>query len=769
MWRSILPAVLCFLWIRCGTLHGKEERSEEAVVAKEPKACEPVSVIPESNRKLANLLQRIQSEAIANPENAFLNSMRAEHFGQLAARAPNPGERMKYLTYQGWELINAGQNREGIAVCEEVVNGMLAGRFNYPPDSRRKILHLLALGYLRLGERTNCQMNHNNESCILPISEKAQHTQEEGSRKAIGMYTRILQEFADDLSARWLINVAYMTLGEHPEKVPVAWLIPPSAFDGAKDFPRFHDISMDLGLDQGMNTLAGGICMEDFNNDGHLDLLTSSWSLSQHMRLFLNKGDGSFEETTEQAGIAGITGGLNMVHADYDNDGNIDVLVLRGAWMNSLPQPNSLLRNNGNGTFEDVTERAGLFFYNNTQAGQWGDFDNDGFLDLFLGQEARANPPLPCHLFHNNGDGTFSDQAAAAGVDVIGIMKGAAMGDVNNDGLLDIYVSNLGGPNNLFINQGPNTQGQWTFVDRAEQAGVTKPIDSFPTWMFDFDNDGWLDIFCSTYDTKTRGEYSAEVAAGYLGIPLKAEIPRLYRNNHDGTFSDVTAKAGLAQPLFTMGCNFGDLDNDGYPDFYLATGEPELRSIVPNRMFRNTGRGGFEDVTTAGGFGNLQKGHGVALRDLDHDGDRDVFCNLGDAFEGDGYQKALFENPGMGNHWITLVLEGTTSPKCAMHARIRVSVSGGDGKRDIHAMVGTGASFGSASLCQEIGLGRAERIERIEVTWPRTSEKQVFQGLAMDRTYRIVEGNPTPVELPLPAFLWKRGTTTHDHTAGIRP
>lgn len=110
------------------------------------------------------------------------------------------------------------------------------------------------------------------------------------------------------------------------------------------------------------------------------------------------------------------------------------------------------------------------------------------------------------------------------------------------------------GRTTFFINQGPNAQGQWTFVDRAEQAGVTKPIDSFPTWMFDFDNDGWLDIFCSTYDTKTRGEYSA--GGGRLSrIPLKAEI-RAFRNNHDGTFSDVTGKAGLAQPLFTMGCNF---------------------------------------------------------------------------------------------------------------------------------------------------------------------------------------------------------------------
>ncbi|MBK6752313.1 MAG: VCBS repeat-containing protein [Flavobacteriales bacterium] len=763
MWRPIFYTLLPFLLIRCGTADGKVPSGEEATV--DPKACPTPVEVPTSNLKLAQVMQQILDGAMKNPENAFLNSMRAENFGQLAAQQTNPGERMKYLTYQGWELINSGKNREGIAICEEVVNGMLDGRFNYPPDSRNKILHLLALGYLRLGERTNCQMNHNSESCILPISEKAQHKLEEGSRKAIGMYTRILQEFPDDLSARWLINVAYMTLGEYPEQVPPAWLIPPSAFEGAKDFPRFHDIAMDLGLEHGMNTLAGGVCMEDFNKDGHLDLLTSSWALNQHMRLFINKGDGSFEETTDQAGIAGITGGLNMVHADYDNDGNTDVLVLRGAWMNNLPQPNSLLRNNGNGTFEDVTERAGLFMLNNTQAGQWGDFDNDGFLDLFIGQEARSNPLLPCQLFHNNGDGTFTDQAAAAGVNVIGIMKGAAMGDVTNDGLLDIYVSNMGGPNNLFINQGPNAQGQWTFIDRGEEAGVTKPIDSFPTWMFDFDNDGWLDIFCSTYDTKTRGDYSAEVAAGYLGIPLKAEIPRLYRNNRDGTFTDVTAKAGLALPLFTMGCNFGDLDNDGFPDFYLATGEPELRSIIPNRMFRNNGRGGFDDVTTAGGFGNLQKGHAVAFGDMDHDGDQDIFSVLGGAYEGDGYQKAFFENPGMGNHWVTLQLQGTSSPKSAIHARIRVTVSGTAGKRDIYAMVSTGASFGSESLQQEIGLGRAERIDQVEVTWPGNRGKQVFTGLSMDKTYSIVEGQPTAADVTLPAFLWKRGGGTHEHTA----
>ena len=237
------------------------------------------------------------------------------------------------------------------------------------------------------------------------------------------------------------------------------------------------------------------------------------------------------------------------------------------------------------------------------------------------------------------------------------------------------------------------------------------------------------------------------MAADYLGLATAAERPRLYRNNGDGTFAERSAEAGVDKVLYTMGCDFGDLDNDGWLDFYVGTGSPSLRSVMPNRMFRNAGGRFFEDVTTSGGFGHLQKGHGVAFGDLDNDGDQDIYAVLGGAYTGDVFQNVLFENPGHGNHWITLLLEGVQSNRAALGARIRIEVATVEGTRNIYATVGTGASFGGSSLQQEIGLGQATAIEAVEVTWPTTGTRQLFTDLEMDQYYRIREGDRTPVRL----------------------
>jgi hypothetical protein len=162
------------------------------------------------------------------------------------------------------------------------------------------------------------------------------------------------------------MNVAYMTLGEYPQSVPAKWLIPESAFGPKDGFPHFEEIAGPLGL--AVNDLCGGVCKEDFNGDGLLDIMASSWSLKSQVKLFLSNGDGSFSDKTEEAGLTGITGALNMIHTDYDNDGNPDVLMLRGAWRGWLgEQPRSLLHNRGDGTFEDVTKAAGLLTFHPTQ------------------------------------------------------------------------------------------------------------------------------------------------------------------------------------------------------------------------------------------------------------------------------------------------------------------------------------------------------------------------------------------------------------------
>lgn len=215
---------------------------------------------------------------------------------------------------------------------------------------------------------------------------------------------------------------------------------------------------------------------------------------------------------------------------------------------------------------------------------------------------------------------------------------------------------------------GDPTSKAWRFTNVAKTAGVEQPDKSFPTWFFDYDQDGRPDLYVGGYNIENVGD----IVADQLGKPSRGERSKLYRNRGDGTFEDVSRAAHLDRVLHAMGSNFGDLDNDGYPDFYLGTGNPDLLKLVPNRMFRNAEGRFFQDVTTATGTGNLQKGHAVAFADLDNDGDQDVFENMGGAFTGDPYHHTLYQNPGSTNHWLTLKLEGVRSNRSAIGARIKV-------------------------------------------------------------------------------------------------
>ncbi|MDZ7362799.1 MAG: CRTAC1 family protein [candidate division KSB1 bacterium] len=717
-------------------------------------------------QKMAERLKKL-ADGIDPKTNRFASAERVQYW--RSRKPANAREQMINQFQTGMDLLHNGQTEEAIAELKSVLEKATTGPNSHmaPPRFEMDVREYLALAYLRLGEQDNCIARHATDSCLLPIRGSGVHADQRGSRAAIQEYSRLLAFYPQDLNYRWLLNIAHMTLGEYPEKVPEKLLIPPKVFDSDYDIKRFYDVAPRLGLD--VMGLSGGSVMEDLDGDGDLDLMVSSWGWRDPLRAFRNNGDGTFTEMTPHLGLDGITGGLNMNHADYNNDGYPDIFVMRGAWLSEQGrQPNSLLRNNGNWTFDDVTEEAGVLSFHPTPTAAWGDYDNDGWLDLFIGNESNTDPLNlpnnsgialwiqgfvggapnadqinPCELYHNNGDGTFTEVAAQAGVATGGFVKGAAWGDYNNDGRLDLYVSRLREPNVLYRNEGKNAAGQWSFKDVTAEAGVGEPLQSFPCWFFDFDNDGWLDIFVSGY-------YAAfgSVAADYLGEPADAERPRLYRNNHDGTFKDVTKEANVFKVLLTMGCNFGDLDNDGFLDFYAGTGDPDLRSLMPNRMFRNFEGKYFQDVTTAGGFGHLQKGHGVAFGDLDNDGDQDIFIEIGGALPGDAFRSALFENPGHGNRWITLKLEGTQSNRSAIGARIKVTVKTAGGLRDIYATAGTGGSFGSSSLQQEIGLGQATAIQTIEITWPATGKTQIFQDVAMEQIYKIREGDSLMTVLP---------------------
>ena len=677
--------------------------------------------------------------------NRFESSARLQ---ALLGMTPGPEltDQLRHGAQLANELLNAGRSRDAAAVSEGVLRDARA----YPGAASAAftsgIRELLAIAYLRVATQENCVLDQASQRCSLPIVSDAVHPDPRSARLAIEHYTEILENPPDDLAAgtaRWLLNIAYMTVGEHPNGVPEAWRIPADAFRSEYDITPFPEIAPRLGLD--VTGRAGGTVMDDFDRDGDLDIMASSRGLRDQLRYFRNNGDGTFTDVTVEARLDGIVGGLNLVHADYDNDGWLDVLVLRGAWLDE-GHPNSLLRNNGDGTFADVTEDAGLLAPSPTQTAAWGDFDNDGWVDLFVGNETVQGATYPCQLFHNNGDGTFTDIATDAGVAVVGFVKGVVWGDYDNDGRLDLYLSHLLAeqPNRLFHNEGPDPGGAWSFRDVAADAGVEGPPVSFPTWFFDYDNDGWLDLFVAGF----RGTLG-DVAAEYLGRSHSGQLPRLYRNSGDGTFEDVTRAARLDKIMWAMGSNFGDLDNDGFLDFYIGTGDPDYRALVPNRMFRNANGTFFQDVTTSGRFGQLQKGHGVAFGDIDGDGDQDIYQVVGGAYEGDTFQNALFLNPGHGNSWVTLRVQGETSNRAAIGARIKLTVATPTGHREIHATVGSGGSFGGSSLQQELGLGRATTIQTLAITWPVTGKTDVYTDVPVNRAYRMREGDPalTPVTL----------------------
>ncbi|WP_420614618.1 CRTAC1 family protein [Candidatus Palauibacter sp.] len=678
-----------------------------------------------------------------------LNTARLRYLTNLPPSADG-AEMLVRAANAARELLNAGHTQpalEQFIFVDQTLEGIPAEPF---PGFRRSIEELIGIAFLRLGAELSCPAPGPAAGTVEPALERspcwpavppaasarstasapASDSARAALNAAVGWHRSLLQLRPDDLRARWVLNLAAMAAGAWPDSVPSEYRIEGAAVGGAAAFPRFEDVAARAGLDA--VSLSGGAIVDDLNGDGLPDVMTSSRGLLHQLRYFESDGAGGFVDRTAEAGLEGLLGGLNLAHADYDNDGDADIFVLRGGWL-VQPLPNSLLRNDG-GVFDDVTREAGLLSEHPTQTGSWADFDGDGWLDLFIGNESRDSLTHRSELYRNRGDGTFEEVAADVGLGVADFVKGVTWGDYDNDGRPDLYLSILHASNRLYRNLGPDASGGWTFEDVTAAAGVGEPLASFPTWFWDFDNDGWLDIYVAGYAAQT-----ADLVREMTGEPHSAEMPRLYRNLGDGTFADVTAAQGLDRIMYAMGSNYGDLDGDGRLDFLVGTGDPDLRQLMPNRMFRNLGDG-FEEITGAGGFGSLHKGHGVSFVDIDNDGDTDVHIQLGGANEGDLSPNALYENPGFDHRWIALTLVGERANRPGIGARITVTVEGPEGTRRIHRRAGTGGSFGSNPLRQEIGLGGATRIESVEIRWPGSGTVDRLTGLALDRAYRIREG-----------------------------
>jgi hypothetical protein len=497
-------------------------------------------------------------------------------------------------------------------------------------------------------------------------------------------------------------------------------------------------------------TMGPGVAFLDYDNDGWMDIFMVQSGPCDFFKpktplrnaLYKNNRDGTFTDVTEKAGLSGNAFGMGVAVGDYDNDGWPDLLVTAYGRC-------TLFRNSGDGSFSDVTAKAGVAAPGWTTSAVWFDYDNDGLLDLFLcsfvefgldknivcgnnklGQRFYCIPrvfkPTPSLLFRNNGDGTFTQ--VSKGTDIqraFGKALGVVATDLNNDGLLDLFVANDTVQNFLFMNRG---KGQWEEIGLASEVGFSangQPRSGMGVDAGDIDADGWQDLFVANVDQ---------------------EMFSLYRNNKDESFTDVAHTNGVSEAtrlLSGWGLRFFDYDNDGNLDLFLANGHPDdmidsyggqVKYKEPLLLFRNDGKR-LSNVSRDAGpvFARSFPARGLAIGDYDNDGRIDVLVgNNGEAC------LLLKNNAGAGNHWLGIRLEGRRCNRDAVGARLTWSVAG---VKRTRLKTGGGSYLSSHDPREILGLGAATQLDWLEVRWPAPSgEVERFESLPLDRYVRIVEG-----------------------------
>jgi enediyne biosynthesis protein E4 len=497
-------------------------------------------------------------------------------------------------------------------------------------------------------------------------------------------------------------------------------------------------------------TTGAGCAFVDYDNDGWMDIyLVNSgkcdfFDPSPPLRnaLYRNNRDGTFTDVTSKAGVEGGGYGMGVAVGDYDGDGYPDLYV-------SQYGRSILYHNNGDGTFTDVTEKAGVGAPGWATSAVWFDYDNDGRLDLFVGRFADVSKsksvacgdaarrryclptvfqPMPSWLFHNNGDGTFTDLSKASGIaNHPGKAWGVVATDINNDGRMDLFVANDTVANFLFANRGGHFEEIGLAADVAYSA-EGRARSGMGADSADFNEDGWMDLFVAN---------------------LNEEIFSLYRNNHDETFEDQAMPLGIGmatRSLSGWGLKFFDYDNDGNLDLILANGHPddhveEMYSGVtygePLLLFQNTGNR-FINVSAQSGpvFAKSFAARGLAVGDFNNDGALDVLISVNDSAP-----LLLRNNVGSQNHWLGVRLVGKKCNPDAVGARL--TYQAGDMKRS-RMKVGAGSYLSSHDPRVVLGIGKGTKIDWLEVQWPQPSGRvERFTELPIDRYITLVEGSGT--------------------------
>ncbi|HEX4602821.1 MAG TPA: CRTAC1 family protein [Candidatus Angelobacter sp.] len=483
---------------------------------------------------------------------------------------------------------------------------------------------------------------------------------------------------------------------------------------------EFEDIAARIGLDK---TSGGrGVAVFDYNNDGLLDVAIAC--AHGGCNLYRNNGDGTFTDVSISSGLDTAVNPFIITVGDYNNDGYADLFITRLGFYVGEGQ---LFRNNGDGTFTDVTAQAGLKVWGPAFSASWVDYDCDGFLDLFIANNIGGlfDRKTPNRLFHNNGDGTFTEVAEEAGLSTLWPTIGSTWGDYNNDGYPDLFLSNALGKSQLYRNNGDGT-----FTDVSAEANINENCFGSVSLWCDYDNDGLLDIVQFTWSDHENVIHTMRHGEG----PPDGKPARIYHNNGDGTFTLRGRDIGLTGCWGTMSGNAGDFNNDGNIDLALGNGSPRMDRLEPPILLENDGKR-FRNITFAAGLPFGGKGHGVNMADLFGDGRLSVLVASGGAYPGDLLTTRVFCPKRLPGNYLNVRLVGTTSNRSAIGARICLEADGRKQYRDVSG----GTNFGCLPFEQHFGLAAAQKVDSLQIRWPSGLVER-FTGLPINDTVRFTEG-----------------------------
>ncbi len=527
-------------------------------------------------------------------------------------------------------------------------------------------------------------------------------------------------EPSNDKTRFWLWQAA-QKLGGYPSEVPEALRMELKVgYHPTK--VQFENIATQIGLDK---TSGGrGTAVFDLDGDGYLDVVVAS----NHggISVYRNNGDGTFRDASVGSGLEHCYDTFAIGVGDYNNDGWDDLYITR---LGFYPGESQLFRNNGDGTFTDVSKEAGVGNWGAVFTAVWADYDCDGRLDLFIsGNQGKLfEPNLSNHLFHNNGDGTFADVTKQAGISAVSPTIGCSWGDYNNDGYPDLFLSSAIGRAQLYRNNGDGT-----FTDVSREAGIDEISLGFISLWCDYDNDGWLDLVQFVWSPEDDMLHTLIHGKG----PANGHPLRVFHNNRDGTFTLKSEELGFDECWGTMCGNMGDFNNDGYMDMLLGNGAPPMDRTEPPILYEYDGVGKFHNVTFAAGLPFTGKGHGANMADLFGDGRLSLIIADGGMYPGDMLATSVFQPKTLPGNYLNVRLTGTTSNRNAIGARLKLEAGG----RSQYRLVSGGSGFGCMPFEQHFGLGDIGQIDSLEIVWP-SGLKQRFENLPVNNSIKIVEGD----------------------------